>query len=150
MSQDEKRIPDTIVQEHYIAFQHEFVEFLVAQLVDFRRLFHGDLDELLVFIFVARNYLRQERGRVEEEIEGLLAPPPTLSRIAEFTGIPRETVRRKLIALQGRGLLEKVDHDKWQPAVRNQAPVIRQDNEEFWRREMRRLVRLVRALKPFV
>lgn len=154
MSQDEKLVPDTIVQEHYLTFQREFVEFLVAQLADFRKMFHGDLEELLVFLFVARAYLRDERSRDQgqgrDHAEGLWAPPPTLSRIAEFTGIPRETVRRKLIALQGRGLLEKVDHDKWQPTIRGDAPVIRQQYEEFWQREMRRLVRLVRALKPFV
>ncbi|RTL81939.1 MAG: hypothetical protein EKK29_16885 [Hyphomicrobiales bacterium] len=150
MSQDTRLVPDTIVQEHYVLFQHEFIEFLVAQLVDFRKMFHGDLDELLVFIFVARYYLREERGRGEDDLDGQWTAPPTLSRIAEFTGIPRETVRRKLIALQGRGLLEKVGSDKWQPAVRHDVPVIRQEYEQFCQREIRRLVKLVTALKPFV
>lgn len=150
MSQEEKSVPDTIVHEHYVTFQHEFIEFLVAQLVDFRKMFNGDLDELLVFIFVARYYLREERGRGEEELDGHWGAPPTLSRIAEFTGIPRETVRRKLMALQNRGLLEKIDQDKWQPTVRNNAPVIRQEYEQFCQREIRRLVKLVTALRPFV
>lgn len=152
MAEDEKDFPDTIVQEHYVTFQHEFIEFLVAQLIDFRKVFNGDLDELLVFIFVGRYYLREERGRSDEahEPEGYWAAPPTLSRISEFTGIARETVRRKLMALQSRGLLQKVDQDKWRPTTRNDVPVIRTEYEQFWAREMRRLVKLVRALKPLV
>ncbi|MGJ0506056.1 MAG: helix-turn-helix domain-containing protein [Methylocystis sp.] len=152
MSQDEKVFPDTVVQENYVTFQHEFIEFLVAQLIDFRKVFNGDLDELLVFIFVARYYLREERGRTQEhhDQDGYWAAPPTLSRIAEFTGIARETVRRKLISLQARGLIEKVDHDKWQPTTKGDIPVIRLDYEQFWAREMRRLVKLIRALKSYV
>ena len=152
MPQDEKVFPDTIVREHYVTFQHEFIEFLVAQLIDFRKVFNGDLDETLVFIFVARYYLREERGRGQDhqDQDGYWAAPPTLARIAEFTGIPRETVRRKLLALQSRGLIEKVDHDKWRPTTRDDVPVIRQEYEEFWAREMRRLVKLVRALKSYV
>lgn len=151
MSEDEKNFPDTIVQEHYVTFQHEFIEFLVAQLIDFRKVFNGDLDELLVFIFVARFHLREERGRKQEfDQDAFWTAPPTLARISEFTGIPRETVRRKLMALQKRGLLEKGEQDKWQTAVHNDRPIIRIEYEQFWQREMRRLVKLVRALKPFV
>jgi hypothetical protein len=152
MPQGEKVFPDTIVRENYVTFQHEFIEFLVAQLIDFRKVFNGDLDETLVFIFVARYYLREERGKGQDhqDQEGYWAAPPTLARIAEFTGIPRETVRRKLLALQSRGLIEKVDHDKWRPTTRDDIPVIRQEYEEFWAREMRRLVKLVRALRAYV
>ncbi len=151
MSADDKIFPDTVVREHYVTFQHEFIEFLVAQLIDFRKVFNGDLDELLVFIFVARYHLRDERGRQpDRDLDGLWAVQPTLSRISELTGIPRETVRRKLRTLQSRGLLEKAEQDKWQIAVRDDQPIIRSEYEQFWQREMRRLVKLVRALKPYV
>jgi hypothetical protein len=152
MSQDEKAFPDTVVRENYVTFQHEFIEFLVAQLIDFRKVFNGDLDETLVYIFVARYYLREERSRGQDhqDQDGYWAAPPTLARIAEFTAIPRETVRRKLIALQSRGLIEKIDHDKWRPATKDDVPVIRSAYEEFWAREMRRLVKLVRALEPYL
>ena len=152
MPQDEKLFPDTVVRENYVTFQHEFIEFLVAQLIDFRKVFNGDLDETLVYIFVARYYLREERGRGQnhQDQDGYWAAPPTLARISEFTGIARETVRRKLISLQSRGLIEKIDHDKWRPATKGDVPVIRSEYEEFWAREMRRLVKLVRALKSYV
>lgn len=151
MSEEERGFPDTIVQENYVTFQHEFIEFLVAQLIDFRKIFNGDLDELLIYFFVSRYYLRQERGRQHDQDQDVLwAVPPTLSRISEFTGIPRETVRRKLLALQKRGLLEKVEQDKWQVGLRNDQPIIRADYEQFWQREMRRLVKLVRALAPYL
>lgn len=148
---DDKGFPDTIVQEHYVTFQHEFIEFLVAQLIDFRQVFNGDLDELLIFTFVSRYYLREERGRLaERDQDGHWLAAPTTSRIAEMTGIPREAVRRKLLTLQSRGLLERGEQDKWRISVRDDQPIIRTDYAEFWRREMRRLVRLVRALKPYV
>jgi DNA-binding transcriptional ArsR family regulator len=151
MSGDERPFPDTVVQEHYVTFQHEFIEFLVAQLIDFRKVFEGDLDELLIYIFISRYHLREERGRkFDPDGDSYPSAPPTLSRIAEMTGIPRETVRRKLLALQTRGLLEKADQDKWQVTVRDDQPIIRREYEQFWAREMRRLVKLVRALKPFV
>jgi hypothetical protein len=151
MSEDERNFPDTVVQDNYVTFQHEFIEFLVAQLIDFRKVFNGDLDELLIFIFVSRYHLREERGRQDDgDQDNFWAVSPTLSRISELTGIPRETVRRKLLALQKRGLLEKVEQDKWQVALHNDQPIIRVQYEQFWQREMRRLVRLVRALAPFV
>ncbi|HEY8160955.1 MAG TPA: helix-turn-helix domain-containing protein [Methylocystis sp.] len=151
MSEEDRNFPDTIVQGNYVTFQHEFIEFLVAQLIDFRKVFEGDLDELLIFIFVSRYYLREERGRIADQDQDIpWSAPPTLSRISELTGIPRETVRRKLLALQKRGLLEKVEQDKWQVTLRNDQPIIRADYEQFWQREMRRLVKLVRALAPHV
>jgi DNA-binding IclR family transcriptional regulator len=71
----------------------------------------------------------------------------TLSRIADLTGIPRETARRKLKQLESRGLLEKGPHDNWRLAVLEGQPVIRTKYQTVWRRVMERLVRLVRTLK---
>jgi len=36
-----------------VKFQHEFIEFLFAHLVDMRVIFEGDLDALLIFISVS-------------------------------------------------------------------------------------------------
>jgi hypothetical protein len=143
--------PQTVVEENYVKFQHEFIEFLFAHLVDMRVIFEGDLDALLIFISVSRYYLRDERanpGMNEDEIGA--NRHLTLSRIADLTGIPRETARRKLKQLESRGLLEKGQHDNWRLAVFEGQPVIRTKYQTVWRRVMERLVRLVRTLKSDV
>jgi hypothetical protein len=143
--------PHTVVEENYVKFQHEFIEFLFAHLVDMRVIFEGDLDALLIFISVSRYYLRDERanpGMNEDEIGA--NRHLTLSRIADLTGIPRETARRKLKQLEIRGLLEKGPHDNWRLAVLEGQPVIRTKYQPVWRRVMERLVRLVRTLKSDV
>jgi hypothetical protein len=140
--------PHTVVEENYVKFQHEFIEFLFAHLVDMRVIFEGDLDALLIFISVSRCYLRDERANPWMNEDELGANRHlTLSRIADLTGIPRETARRKLKQLESRGLLEKGPHDNWRLAVLEGQPVIRTKYQTVWRRVMERLVRLVRTLK---
>lgn len=140
--------PHTVVEENYVKFQHEFLEFLFAHLVDMRAIFEGDLDALLIFISISRYYLRDERANPEMNEDQLGANRfLTLSRITDLTKIPRETVRRKLKQLESRGLLEKGPHDNWRLAVLEGQPVIRARYEPVWGREMERLVRLVRKLK---
>jgi hypothetical protein len=140
--------PQTLVEGNYVKFQHEFLEFLFAHLVDMRVIFEGDLDALLIFISISRYYLRDERANADLNQDdfgsGRLL---TLSRITELTGIPRETVRRKLRQLESKGLLEKGPNDNWRLVVKDGQPVIRSKYESVWRRVMQRLVKLVRTLK---
>ncbi|MGJ0506060.1 MAG: helix-turn-helix domain-containing protein [Methylocystis sp.] len=140
--------PQTVVEENYVKFQHEFIEFLFAHLVDMRTIFEGDLDGLLIFMSVSRYYLRDERANPAMDEDELGSNRHlTLSRIAELTKIPRETVRRKLQRLESKGLLEKGPYDNWRLTVLDGQPVIRTRYEPVWRRVMQRLVKLVRTLK---
>lgn len=143
--------PHTVVEENYVKFQHEFLEFLYAHLVDMRVIFEGDLDALLIFISISRYYLRDERANPDMDEEALGENRHlTLSRIAELTGIPRETARRKLRQLESKGLLEKGQHDNWRLVVQDGQPVIRTKYEPVWQRVMQRLVKLVRTLRADV
>jgi DNA-binding transcriptional ArsR family regulator len=151
MAQSEKIFPETAARENYVKVQYEFVEFLSAQLIDFRKIFHGDLDELLVFMMISRFYLRDElRQRQESDPEGAFRASPTPSRIAELTGIPRETVRRKLKKLEEAGLLIRTVDGGWRVAVEGGQPTIRIRFEEFLQKEMSRVARFARAVAPFV
>jgi DNA-binding transcriptional ArsR family regulator len=142
--------PHTVVEENYVKFQHEFLEFLYAHLVDMRVIFEGDLDALLIFISISRYYLRDERANPDMDEALGDNRHLTLSRIAELTGIPRETVRRKLRQLESKGLLEKGQHDNWRLVVQDGQPVIRTKYEPVWQRVMQRLVKLVRTLRADV
>ncbi|WP_442754767.1 hypothetical protein ACNHKD_17495 [Methylocystis sp. JAN1] len=144
-------IPETPVDRHYVEFQHHAIEFLVAQLIDFRKVFEGDLDESLIFLTLARYHLREERiGAPDNDLEYLPVHSLPQARISEITEIPRETTRRKLLALEKRGLIEKDAQDRWRIATRDGVPVIRTEYADYWRREMQRLLKLIRALKPYV
>jgi hypothetical protein len=140
-------VPETLVKEKYALFKHEFLEFLFAELVDMRPIFKNDLDTMLVYTAISRYYLRDERVGLSPEYENRGF---TIKKIAESTTIPRETVRRKLLELESRGLLEKGPQDEWRIAVKDGLPVIRTEYEPQWAREMARVVKFVKALKDHV
>ena len=96
--------------------------FLLSPMVDFlaagRASFDGDLDRALIFLVVALRTAedRKVEGiRLEDVLGGRVEAYPSLltnvRSIAESTGIPRETVRRKVAALVGKGWLARRGDD---------------------------------------
>ena len=92
--------------------------FLLSPMVDFlaagRTAFDGDLDRALIFLVVAlrtAEHRKIEDIRLEDVLAGKVDRYPSLltnvRSIAESTGIPRETVRRKVAALIDKGWLER-------------------------------------------
>ena len=95
--------------EEYPRYQYALVEFLVAHLTDIARAFDGDLQQPLILAVIGQVRLRAMR---QAEEAGDASPPPrdmaiTASRLADVTGIPRETVRRKLKLLEARGWIAR-------------------------------------------
>jgi hypothetical protein len=151
MSVNEATFPNTIVGGNYARFKHEFLELLFAVLVDKRAIFGNDLDCLLVYTAIARLYLKEERGGLfPEDADFGNRRGLTVTKIIQSTRIPRETVRRKLQLLESRGLLEKASGNEWRVAVKDGQPVIRIEFATELQREMRRIVKFVRALKECV
>jgi hypothetical protein len=138
-------------QEHQIVFHHHVTEFMAAHLADCCAVFDGDLHKMLVFTILAQRYLRDElasqadREAPVEERRGISA-----TRIAAQTGMPRETVRRKLVALQARGWVEKFGRADWRIAINGGHAAAGVELEDFIQREIRRVLRFARALKPIV
>jgi DNA-binding transcriptional regulator YhcF (GntR family) len=92
--------------------------FLLSPMVDFlaagRTTFDGDLDRALIFLVVALRTVEHRKTqdlRLEDVLAGQVESYHSLltnvRSIAESTGIPRETVRRKVAALVDKGWLEK-------------------------------------------
>jgi len=52
--------------------------------------------------------------------------------------------------MEKRWLVQKDDQDKWQVSVRHGGPVVRTKYAEYWQRAMKRLVKLIKALTPYV
>lgn len=85
-------------------------------LVSLRRLFGGDLDLMLVLAVIGTRTMGRDRlgGLSYDALLALDRPPSALDpinlqSIADYSGIPRETVRRKLQDLQRAGWVAKRD-----------------------------------------
>lgn len=89
------------------------VEHFAELLIILREQFGGDLDRMLVLAVIGlrtlppgrvegRSYPEFQAGRFREQ-----ARPINVQSIADTTGIPRETVRRKVAALEQAGLVER-------------------------------------------
>jgi hypothetical protein len=95
------------------------VEALVRLLVDLRRLFDGDLDAVLVLAATSVS-IRAEGWRDAlfegKPLDGESNPTNTQS-LAHLTGIPRETVRRKLTWLESKGWVRRDDLGNWKPSA---------------------------------
>ena len=95
---------------------------LIAPLVDLlavaRPVFGGDLDKLLIVLVVALRTAEDPKiaeVRLEDVLSGRLPAYPSLRTnvrsIAESTGVPRETVRRKMADLVAAGWVARDGDD---------------------------------------
>jgi hypothetical protein len=143
---------DRVSREHVMIFHHHFTEFMASHLTDCCSVFDGDLHEMLVFTILAQRYLRDLMASQQEYGDAPADDRRAVSatRIAAQTGMPRETVRRKLAALQARGWIEKIGRADWRIAFTGEEVAARLELDDFVKREIRRVVRFARALKPIV
>jgi DNA-binding MarR family transcriptional regulator len=94
-------------QADYPRYQYHVVEFLTEHLADLSREFGGDLQQMLVLAILGQVYLQRQVGLDAQAPRPELDAAISASRIADVTGIPRQTVRRKLMALETRGWVER-------------------------------------------
>jgi hypothetical protein len=97
----------------YPAYRFAFARLLVT----LRRDFGGDLDAMLVLLTLS---LGTDREGWADALGGDFAPSPqtrltNTQSIALASGIPRETVRRKLEAMQARGWIARDAGGSWTP-----------------------------------
>lgn len=145
------RISERVLTNAYTPFQHHFIEFLAVHLSDSARLFNGDLEEMLVCVVLARANLRDEVGQsTRRKSDASERTALSAARLAELTGIPRETVRRKLKSLENRGWVSRVGRSGWRLTLEGETPVLRAELQDYLRREIRRLVKLVRNLQEYI
>lgn len=120
-------------------------------LVTLRRYFGGDLDRMLVLAIIGSRTLA--RGRIDgmcydRFMEGERAnerAPINLQSIADYSGIPRETVRRKLLDLERSGWITR--RNKGDLVITEKAA---QDLEPATRATMRYLLSVVSACNEAV
>jgi predicted transcriptional regulator len=135
-----------LFRDWYPRYQYHFVEFLTEHLADCSRTFGGDLQMVAVLATIGQMCPFANRNRGKAPTEPVRqACPISASRIADVTGIPRETVRRKLKTLETRGWIEPAGAG-WQLKFAGEDPVVRADLRDFDSRAIDRVARFFSAL----
>lgn len=132
---------------NYRQFQYEFVEFFTEHLSDLSRVFKGDLQLVLVLAVVGQVHLRSLADMEGNGKGARKAPGIAAARLSDVTGIPRETVRRKLAALEKLGWVERADRASWRIVSDGQKSVARAAFSEVDSRALDRIARLFSRLE---
>jgi hypothetical protein len=106
-----------LLRENYPAIAKDLIGPLLDVLGAAREACGGDLEKFYVMLVVATRTVEDRRFAgldLEEVLNGDLSHYPSLTTnirsIADSTGIPKETVRRKVAALVEQGWIRRVDH----------------------------------------
>jgi hypothetical protein len=93
------------------------IDFVIETLKDWNRAFGGDLDLLFILSVISQSQLPKpsfrESSNSEDARKGVKITPISVSHIARTTGIPRQTVRRKLELLRHAGFVRWLSGGGW-------------------------------------
>lgn len=123
----------------HVATQYAVVQYLTEHLSDCCRSFDGDLSQMLVLAILGQRSLQ---AAMAPSPDGPADAAMTASRIADVTGLPRETVRRKLVRLEARGWIARDATGGWCVALTGDSSFARRDLAALEDRHADRLVRL--------
>lgn len=143
---DKSEAVSSILRAEYRTYQYRFVEFFVEHLSDISRSFHGDLQEMVLIAVVGQMHMQALRTAQEAGLDPASVPDERksigASRLADITGIPRETVRRKMAQLEGKGWIERNADGSWKLAVTGGVAAARNELSELDNRALERVARL--------
>ncbi len=123
-------------EKRYLMYQYHIVEFLTEHLADVSSAFGGDLQEMLVLAIIGQKHLRASMNEPAAETT------ISASRIADVTGIPRQTVRRKLKSLEARGWIAQTPDSAYRLVIRDGTADARKDLNSLDQRSIERAARL--------
>lgn len=138
---------EEFIDQHYPTIQYNFVALLTEHLADCSRVFKGDLQQVLLLALIGQVYLdhfRRHDGSILD-VRGVSA-----SRLSDVSGIPRQTVRRKLVALAQFGWIEETVPGSWRLKTDENGAVARTDLNDLDRRNIQRMARFVSGLLPLI
>lgn len=142
--------------DNYTLYQYCFVEFLIEHLSDLSRAFRGDLQKTLVLGLIGQVHIRAIHAAAEAGLDFDALPLErrsiTASSIADVTGIPRETVRRKCAAMEQQGWILRSDEGAWRLVLTGSGAgsVVRAELSDLDQRGLDRVSRLFRDLEAIV
>lgn len=137
----------------YPAYQYHFVEFFTEHLADCSRAFGGDLQLMLVLALMGQMHLQAlvaQKQNPDHLAQIVRDQKITASRLADASGIPRETVRRKLAKLEALRWVEKESSGAWRLIIAEHGSNARQDLAELDQRAMARIAAFYHKLQSIV
>ena len=132
-------------ERNYAQVQYHYVQFLTEHLADCARTFSGDLTKVLVLAVLGQRHIEAQTSVQKDKAAGQ-SSAMSASRIADVTGLPRETVRRKLDALSDLGWVEQGADRRWRIAAVDGTSTLRHDLRDLDARGLQRLARLYASL----
>jgi predicted transcriptional regulator len=139
-----------IFAARYREYQYRFVEFFTEHLSDVSRGFGGDLQAMLVLAVAGQVRIVALTNPAPDDPENNERGAISASRLADVTGIPLETVRRKLALLEKKGWIERTSGKAWRLVIRDEAAIARQDLSELDQRAIHRIARLFAGLEMLI
>jgi hypothetical protein len=136
---------------NYPTVQYHYVQFLAEHLTDCRKTLGGDFDDLMMLAVLGQRFLNARRDHEGGDHAAAERIWMSALRISDVTGVPRESVRRKLIRLAARGWVTQDPQRGWALAgTFDTAPQARVDLGDLDRRGIERLGKLMSALLPLL
>lgn len=136
------------IRSNYPAFQYRFVEFIADHLSDCSRAFGGDLQQMVVLAVIGQMELH---ARARAAAGGAPANAAiAASRLSDATGIPRETVRRKLKILEERGWIFRDSEGAWRLRIDGATAPAHEDLRDLDERGIRRWATLLASVRPLL
>ena len=134
-------------ERNYAQVQDHYVQFLTEHLADCARTFSSDLTKVLVLAVLGQRHTEAQTAAHRDKAAGQPSAM-SASRIADVTGLPRETVRRKLDALSDLGWVAQGADRRWRIAAVDGTSTLRHDLKDLDARGLQRLARLYASLTP--
>lgn len=126
----------------YLETQYSYVQFLTEHLADCSATFNGDLAMVLILAVLGQQRINSVREPGSGQTPGLDRMAMSALRISDVAGIPRETVRRKLLALQKKGWVAHDPRHGWYIAGTSMETPVRMALSGLEARSFQRLARL--------
>lgn len=141
-------------EAQYPTYQYRFVEFFIDHLSDVSRAFRGDLQAMMVLGLIGQKWLSALHEARAEGLDASDLPAARTSigasRLADITGIPRQTVRRKLAKLEARGWIRQNPDCTYCMVNTDGQTAARRDLSDIDRRALQRVARLFADLEALV
>lgn len=135
----------------WLYLQYNYVDWLTSHLISVLPFFDGDLTEMLILAIIGQVHLKryiEVQADDSEFDESKICI--NASQLADITGLNRETIRRKLKKLEGRGWVEKDQNAAWRLTFEQSGSKAHNDLNNINIQTAESLTNLFKILSPFL
>jgi DNA-binding transcriptional ArsR family regulator len=135
---------EQLMRDDYAGVYYHWVQLVCDHFSDCSRAFEGDLQKMLILSLIGQSHFSRLRAR-QTDAPGATSYDPTVehgttaSRLSDITGVPRETVRRKLKSLSEMGWITRDASGVWSLVAEGGSTAVRLDLQKLEDRAMARV-----------